>query len=108
MRSRLVEPPSSACIDRTWRAARGVKVIIVTQRKTGESAVKRRYSKFHAEFHQSSCQSSAPHLFSHPVASIKHIFNELHYEMVRKVAEGGMGVVYEAHQLGAGNFRKVV
>ncbi len=42
------------------------------------------------------------------VASIKHIFNELHYEMVRKVADGGMGVVYEAHQLGAGNFRKVV
>jgi serine/threonine-protein kinase len=28
--------------------------------------------------------------------------------MVRKVAEGGMGVVYEAQQLGAGNFRKVV
>jgi len=42
------------------------------------------------------------------VASIKHIFNELHYEMIRKVADGGMGVVYEAHQLGAGNFRKVV
>jgi serine/threonine-protein kinase len=42
------------------------------------------------------------------VASIKHIFNELHYEMVRKVADGGMGVVYEALQLGAGNFRKVV
>lgn len=42
------------------------------------------------------------------MAALKHIFNELHYEMVRKVAEGGMGVVYEAHQHGAGNFRKVV
>ena len=28
--------------------------------------------------------------------------------MVRKIADGGMGVVYEAEQLGAGNFRKVV
>ncbi len=28
--------------------------------------------------------------------------------MTRKIAEGGMGVVYEAQQLGAGNFRKVV
>ena len=42
------------------------------------------------------------------VASLKHIFNELHYEMTRKIAEGGMGLVYEAVQLGAGNFRKVV
>jgi serine/threonine protein kinase len=42
------------------------------------------------------------------VAAIKHIFNELHYEMTRKIAEGGMGLVYEAVQLGAGNFRKVV
>ncbi|MEO5958459.1 MAG: serine/threonine-protein kinase [Opitutaceae bacterium] len=40
--------------------------------------------------------------------AINHIFNELHYEMIRKVADGGMGVVYEAVQLGAGNFRKVV
>jgi len=42
------------------------------------------------------------------VASLKHIFNELHYELTRKIAEGGMGIVYEATQRGAGNFRKVV
>jgi len=43
-----------------------------------------------------------------PVAAIKHIFNELHYELTRKIAEGGMGLVYEALQRGAGNFKKVV
>jgi len=42
------------------------------------------------------------------VASIKHVFSEIHYEMVRKIADGGMGLVYEAEQLGAGRFRKVV
>ena len=55
-----------------------------------------------------SCHSCGPTLLSFAVASIKHIFNELHYEMTRKIAEGGMGLVYEAVQLGAGNFRKVV
>jgi eukaryotic-like serine/threonine-protein kinase len=42
------------------------------------------------------------------VASLKHIFNELHYELTRKVAEGGMGLVFEAVQRGAGNFKKIV
>ena len=42
------------------------------------------------------------------VAALKHIFNELHYETVRKIADGGMGVVFEAWQRGAGQFKKVV
>jgi serine/threonine-protein kinase len=42
------------------------------------------------------------------VATIKHIFNELHYKIVRTIAEGGMGVVYEAAQHGAGQFSKTV
>lgn len=42
------------------------------------------------------------------VAAIKHVFNELHYEMTRKIADGGMGIVYEAIQRGAGQFKKMV
>ncbi len=45
---------------------------------------------------------------SFAVASGSQILNEINYEMVRLLAEGGMGVVYEAHQLGAGQFRKTV
>ena len=41
-------------------------------------------------------------------APLKHIFNELQYELTRKLAEGGMGLVYEAVQRGCGNFRKIV
>lgn len=38
----------------------------------------------------------------------KHLFNELHYELIRVIAEGGMGVVYEGIQHGTDNFRKTV
>lgn len=47
-------------------------------------------------------------LFSLAVTSLKHVFSEIRYEMIRKIAEGGMGMVYEAVQLGSGNFRKSV
>lgn len=39
---------------------------------------------------------------------LKHIFDELHYQLIRKIAEGGMGMVYEAYERGAGKFRKRV
>ena len=42
------------------------------------------------------------------MASIQHIFNELHYEITRTIAEGGMGIVYEAIQRGSGRFAKKV
>lgn len=42
------------------------------------------------------------------VPEFKHVFNELHYEMTRKIADGGMGIVYEAIQRGAGQFKKIV
>ncbi len=40
--------------------------------------------------------------------TLKPITNELRYDIVRKIAEGGMGIVYEAAQRGAGNFTKSV
>ena len=40
--------------------------------------------------------------------ALKHIFNELQYELTNKLAEGGMGLVFEAVQKGTGNFRKIV
>ncbi|MGF1484847.1 MAG: serine/threonine protein kinase [Opitutales bacterium] len=39
---------------------------------------------------------------------LKHIFDELHYELVRLIAEGGMGVVYEGLQCGTDDFKKTV
>ncbi|HXN35616.1 MAG TPA: serine/threonine protein kinase, partial [Opitutaceae bacterium] len=42
------------------------------------------------------------------MATNKQIICGITYEMVRTIAEGGMGVVYEAHQHGAGQFKKTV
>ncbi|MCH2073462.1 MAG: serine/threonine protein kinase [Puniceicoccaceae bacterium] len=42
------------------------------------------------------------------MSQLKHIFNELHFELVRVIAEGGMGIVYEAEQRGVGDFIKRV
>jgi serine/threonine-protein kinase len=39
---------------------------------------------------------------------MKHIFDDLHFEIIRVIAEGGMGIVYEARQKGAGQFIKRV
>lgn len=42
------------------------------------------------------------------MSTLKHISNELNFELIRIIAEGGMGIVYEAHQNGVGNFSKRV
>jgi serine/threonine-protein kinase len=42
------------------------------------------------------------------MAALFTIQNEFRYEIVRKIFEGGMGIVYEAEQLGARNFIKRV
>lgn len=42
------------------------------------------------------------------MSALKQIFNEFQYDLTRKLAEGGMGVVYEAIQKGSGNFSKLV
>ena len=39
---------------------------------------------------------------------LQNLSNEVLYEMVRKIADSGMGLVYEALQKGAGNFSKSV
>ena len=42
------------------------------------------------------------------VARLKHIAGDIRIELDRVIAEGGMGIVYEARQLGAGQFEKTV
>lgn len=38
----------------------------------------------------------------------RQIADRIGYRLVSKIAEGGMGVVYKAHQMGVGEFRKLV
>src|SRR5881409_3797459 len=45
-------------------------------------------------------------MLQYAVVALFSIQNQFQYEIVRKIFEGGMGVVYEAEQLGARNFVK--
>jgi len=47
-------------------------------------------------------------MIQYPLVAMFTIQNEFRYEIVRKLYEGGMGIVYEAEQLGARNFVKRV
>ncbi|MEN8663032.1 MAG: serine/threonine-protein kinase [Lentimonas sp.] len=42
------------------------------------------------------------------MSHLKHIFDELRFELTSVLAEGGMGIVYDGIQHGAGNFSKRV
>ncbi len=42
------------------------------------------------------------------MSQLKHIFDELHFELTRVIAAGGMGIVYDGFQHGAGQFSKRV
>src|SRR5215510_6946382 len=45
-------------------------------------------------------------MIQHRRVALFTIQNEFRYEIVRKIFEGGMGIVYEAEQLGAREFKK--
>jgi serine/threonine-protein kinase len=42
------------------------------------------------------------------LSNLKHIFDELRFELIAVIAEGGMGIVYDCLQHGAGKFSKRV
>jgi len=56
----------------------------------------------------SALRAPAPRAILIAVSHPKKIFDEIHYELVRCVAEGGMGIVYEARQHGVDQFSKSV
>ena len=45
-------------------------------------------------------------MLQYPLVALFSIQNQFQYEIVRKIFEGGMGVVYEAEQFGARGFVK--
>src|SRR6266853_2295683 len=47
-------------------------------------------------------------MHQHLIVALFTIQNEFRYDIVRKIFEGGMGVVYEAEQIGARDFMKRV
>lgn len=53
-------------------------------------------------------QARQPATSFESVSPLQQLSNEIPYELVRKISAGGMGIVYEARQHGAGNFRKRV
>ena len=92
---------------RTWAAARGLSEIMGSNYTSVLGAVNG-CSNSHARHDFPACQRRLTRIRFAPVAALNNIFNELHYEMTRTIAEGGMGVVYEALQRGSGGFTKVV
>jgi len=66
------------------------------------------YSRNRARFEKKGCRPRGKPFDCPAVHKLKHIFNEIHYELVRSIAEGGMGMVIEARQHGSDNFSKQV
>src|SRR6478752_4481475 len=65
--------------------------------------------RFHTEVeHGFACLFVNPSVLSASMALIFSIESKFRYDIVRKIYEGGMGIVYEAEQLGTRDFIKRV